>query len=398
MTSTPTRDLEHRLQALADTLDDPQVPVTDDLARGRRHLRRRRRAVGAGVAATAALVLAAPMLVDAWSDDPAHQSPADNAPSGPSLGFEDEVDLPLGPSDHSRDSVPAWTEVDPDAALVVRRAVARHLDPDGTHIKAASITDISEVSVGSADGRVLTEQHHLFKWAVPGDDRASVEVVVSSVSLNPCSGSDIECTDVVLGGLDVVRIDQDPYNETDVAWVHERADGYSVKVALYGAVEVEDGQVAAVLADPALDLPGHPSPPELDRLPSTLLRDVARDVFGDRLAGDEFWTDDMSPYWSGQLEAPLAGRVDLTQMLQDYDFGQPCDEANRQRCTVGTIDGHRIRVDQYRTVDDADGRFKVVYDGPTRLIEVESSPDDRLEARLSLEDGIALATDPRLQS
>lgn len=407
MNNAPITDLEQRLQGLADGYHSPLVPISADLERGRRRARRRRRSVGVGIAA-AALLVAAPLVGTPWEERPA---PVSGVPDGTPAGNEltDEVTLPLAP-DTSNDPVPDWARVDEDAAIAVRRAIAGHLDPSGTHISESSITDTQAVSVGSEDQKVLTEHWHTFDWSVPGEPvRGGVQVKVSSIPLVDCNGSGVVCEDVLLDGLEVVRVEDDPSGGAgDLSWTYEREDGYFVQVAIttragtdvsaVSVVDLSDKQLAAVLADSVLDLPGHPAPPDVDRLSSTRLRDVARDVLGERLHGKEYWSADSWPYWHGKLRAPLTGSVDVQQYIAAYDFNETCDEANRIRCTVGTIDGYPVRVDEMTTIDAANGGFKVMYGGPTRQIEVWVDAEDAPGSSLSIEDGIRLATDPRLQS
>lgn len=407
MNNAPVTDLEQRLQELADGYHSPLVPISADLERGRRRARRRRRSVGTMIAA-AALLVAVPLVGAPWEERPAPLSgDADRSPAGFELA--DEVILPLAP-DTGSDPLPDWARVDEDAAIAVRRAIAGHLDPSGTHISEASITDSQAVSVGSEDQKVLTEHWHTFDWSVPGEPvRGVVQVKVSSIPLVDCDGSGVVCDDVMLDGLEVIRVEDDPSGGAgELSWTYEREDGYFVQAAIdtkagtdvpaVSAVDISDEQVAAVLADPVLDLPDHPAPPDVDRLPSTRLRDVARDVLGERLHGEEFWSSEFSPYWHGKLRAPLTGGVDVQQLIPAYDFDETCDIANRVRCTVGTIDGHPVRVDEMSTIDAANGGFKVVYGGPTRQIEVWVDADDAPGSSLSIEAGIRLATDARLQS
>ena len=402
MNDSLSTSLERRLEALADGYDSPLVAIADDLNRGRRRERRRRRSIGIGVAAAAALLVAAPLMASAWVDGSAPPSATANRPTGPSLGLADEVDLPLAPSDP--DSGPPGVSLeslmDQDVAIAMRSAIAGHLDSSGTHISEASIADTRSISIGSDDGETLTELWLSFDWSVPGEPgRDMVNVRVSSTPLVDCEGSDVVCHDTVLDGLAVVRAEAGPGAGTEeMTWSREREDGYFVSVATSNDVDISDAQLAAALSDPVLDLPGHPSPPEFDLLPATYVRNVARDFLGDRLGVHEFWTAETAPYWAGGLRAPLIGSVDVMQELQAYDFQEACDEASRIRCTLGTIDGHPIRVEQFNKVDDADGNTKVMYAGPTRQITVWVNAQDHPGSSLPVKEAIRLATDPRLQS
>ena len=76
---------------------------------------------------------------------------------------------------------------------------------------------------------------------------------------------------------------------------------------------------------PVLGLLVHAAPPDVDRLSGTRLRDV----FGERLHGEEFSTRELSPCWHGELRAPLTGGIDVSPIIPASGFNEARGKVNR---------------------------------------------------------------------
>lgn len=210
----------------------------------------------------------------------------------------------------------------------------------------------------------------------------------------------------MLAGLPVTRVDDETFGESIA---YRRPDGYVATIAtddLFGNnsttpvsdLDITDEQLAAVLTDPSLDLPGHPAPRVIDVLSGVQLRDVARPVLGrDALVGFESWSGDVESQWWSDVRGGdgVVGEVRLSNGVGSYAVDDPCDPWYATRCTLRTVDGHTLRLDFRRS--QTGGGFDVTYDGPDRVIWVAVSPDASGRTPIPVDRAVRLATDARLQ-
>lgn len=405
--NAPSHDpIDQQLHDLLARLDSPVVPVADDLTRGRRRLRRRQGL--AAVSAVAVLAVAVPVGVTVTTGPSGTSSvPSDLGPAGPvadALGLEDVRELPRTATDEGGDSFAFDDPSVTPAKLAVRRAIAAHLDPTGAHLTDEVVEDW-ESSWADFTGfhrdnsqAVILDYTNTFDWIGPdGTVADGVEVKVSTVRTTDCGGNwrdAATCTPSTVGGVPILEVD-DTHRDGGRVYLHERADGYVVSVRLLPSVEVGDAELAAVLSDPAVDVPGHPDGPRYVPLDGTVSRDVTRDLLGDRLGRREVWEGDLTGSYSAKLAG--TGWIYVQSLPGAGGFSYRCEAANKVQCIEATIDGRRIRIDFSNTVDESDGRYLMTYEGPRRTIEVMVTADDRPEDRLPEEDALRVATDPRLQ-
>lgn len=402
--------VDQRVHDLFARLDSPRVPISDDLVRGRRRLRRRRGAAAAGLAAV--LAVAVPVGVDLAGAQPSSSPDAASAVviRGAELGLDDVRELP---STRVDDEPFEFAFDDPSTApakVAVRAAIARDLDPAGRHLLPATVQDWRGFGADyyngytDPDDAVTTWFQNTLDWT--GEDglvKDAVTVDVNSVRQLDCGGTwkdaSSSCTRTTLAGLPVLEV-TDFFGPLDDAvsrtYFHERGDGYTVTVQVHDGVDVTDAQLADLLTDPEVDIPGHPTAPRYVPLPGTTSRDVARDVLGDRLGKEGGWDGDVGGYYAAELAGGV-GQVDVQHLPGAGRLLVPCGYGTRQTCIEGTLDGRRLRIDYYGTLDEADGGYVLTFEGPTRTIEVKVDADDRPRSRLPEDYALRIATDPRLQ-
>ena len=192
-----TTELEQRLHLLAEEAAPPPVATSDDVARGRRGLARRRTAAGAAVLATAAVVTVAALGLGGDSDT------AGPGPAGP------------GPSTTATDPAPPSPSPTPTGAPPDRRsgkqlltawarALGSHLDPDGGHLQRKPDNLQGGAGLGTKLG-----------WRVEGESGLGmVQVYVGRDAFSGSytgltCGSGPACETVTVGGVEmrIQRVD-----------------------------------------------------------------------------------------------------------------------------------------------------------------------------------------------
>ena len=140
----------------------PDVPLEEDLARGRRRLGLHRLLVTGGtVAAVAVISLGVALAGNVFDDGPSSRDGryADLAPDAPSTPEASK------PSPHPRTSAPAG-----QLLKDYRDVIAEHLDPDGTHLQKKPDNLQSGDGLGTKLG-----------WTIPGEEGLGmVEVFVGN--------------------------------------------------------------------------------------------------------------------------------------------------------------------------------------------------------------------------
>ncbi len=156
----------------------PDVPLEDDLARGRSRLARHRLLAAAGTAAAVAIVglvgTVGPELVSA--DEQPGYGGGDGTPlpgpetTPPVKPGEREI-VPQAPE--SKGSFPAPLDSgdfagNPSSCASTAKSLAEHLDPDGTHLQKKPTT-------ASAAGSRSASR---FGWRMPGEDGLGMVVII----------------------------------------------------------------------------------------------------------------------------------------------------------------------------------------------------------------------------
>lgn len=408
--------LEDGMHRLADRIDLPGTVPGEDLARGRARRRRRRVSVGAGVAAVAVVgagAFAVPRALD--GQEAGYAGGGDTPAPGPEItpsARKGERVIPDG--DRPSSSKSGQVDADADVHLANRRAVARHLDPDGEHITDQAINELNQTGTRTGDEWAsFTEK---IGWRNPGEEGLGVVSLTVATSFeydcggHGAGGPSTTCTDVTLDGTSAVRV-ADSTEPGVVTYAYRRDDGYMVALSLSEAwgnnagtpvdgIDVSDAQIAAVLTDPVVDLPGHPAADQQELLAGSTLRDVTRDVLDPESAHltDESWAGDRGGYYSADwtVDGTKRAEVQIQQGIGNYPVDAPCDDAFATRCVRKTVDGVDVRIDYRRKVSGSG--YDVTIDGDRRPIWVHVDPVDPASGYVIAPDlAVELALDSALQ-
>ncbi|WP_156022902.1 hypothetical protein [Terracoccus sp. 273MFTsu3.1] len=278
ITGPTDQDLERALRALADEAPAPGTALSSDLRRGRRGLRRRRAVTGLGSVAGATVVVGA-VLVGAHALQAGPPAPAASAPAGSPLPGATAA-TPTSTMTAVPDAESGATDATPTVgAPAIAAAVARHLDPQGTHYpdKAAHY----EHSTGS-DRLGTTSAGTTVPW-VEADHRATTGVTVrimrdagpQCVATPGESWGVPSCRTVRLAGVPVTKVTfADPGARAPEYW-RQNARGAWVSVDVFrvddafvtdpnGSSDVDvdplpelgidEQDIGRLLTDPALDV------------------------------------------------------------------------------------------------------------------------------------------------
>ncbi|MBB5789120.1 hypothetical protein [Jiangella mangrovi] len=267
--------LRTRLERLGFAGEPPMASTaTDDLERGRRHLRRRRIAtLGGGALGVAAAGVGVALLLPGFG--PAAQSDLNVAGSGDGPAA---VEAPAVPSTTAT-APPEAPPVDHELGFPVTRQLlldtaVEHLDPAHEHLDAES----TGLTGGGFEDAF--EVGTKLGWTVPGEDGLGlVQVAVTSPGYATadeyaraqfggsfgCSGPDDGCEEQPVPGTDETVLVAGPNSESTLQFgvVYERADGSMVGIgvsSLFGnnsvtpvsEVGITLEQAIAFVTDPGL--------------------------------------------------------------------------------------------------------------------------------------------------
>jgi hypothetical protein len=408
------QDVARRLSLLADRAPhEPPAPAVD-LARGRRHLRRRRAgATGLGVLAAATAVTLAVTLVPGAGDPRGSAGPGPAGQGGTPSTAVDSVSAapdtvrPLAFGE-GLDVVTAGDEA-AAASESFASVVAEVLDPEGGH--AVLPAENSQSSSGVRGG--LTSLGVRVGWRVPGQEgEGQVEVTVRR-SADParatCASAGPSCSalEPPAGAVAARVVRRDDATGVAVA----RDDGSLVTVATsrlfannslvpVSGVDVSEQQLVALAADPRLAVPDVDTGGLLSSFPAEGEPDVVM-ALGEELLpgpGSTFTLTEGGPdgdggyssIYSGPWTGP-GGEGRLTWRPDDAPSvaGEAtCVEKWFTRCEVRTQDGREVFVGHER----GGPGFRVYAIGPGRAVSVSFSgtgfPVDR---------AVDFVLDPRLQ-
>jgi hypothetical protein len=388
-------DVDRALRDLAQRVVVPVTTVADDLARGRRRVRRVRRA---GVTA-AALAVAAVIGVGA------------SLSAGPETSTRPpaNVDVATDPADPPEavaiEAVPG-PGVLPMPDRAERRELLRgyqlvlseHLDPDGRHLQPYGASN-GQQSVGGR-GRLAGIGAKL-SWTNPGESGLGMLQVFVSHGWDQqfdwyCGG---RCRDVPApeGAVSAQVHEHDGILEVGV----ERADGHVVVLSanpLFGnnstvpvsGLDLTEQALLEAAADPRLALPGVlvPQPPPIT---AAQIREVLESSLDGPVSGMRTVGESARFVWAGSVQVHVS--VYRTPGKDAAD--RTCPDFQLIRCTAVETDGGRVLVGEVR--QKWGGGWLVVHTGP--LQEVSVGVEDASLASGALRDQLlAVVTDRRLQS
>lgn len=266
--------LRERFRRMGFTGEPPMASLaTDDLARGRRHLRRRRAATLTGgvvgvVAVAAGVAFALPGGGPSGAEEvPVAGGGAEDAPSVEATAPQVPTSTPTSADDGYGDAFPA-----PATRQLLLDTAVEHLDPAHEHLPAAS----SGITGGGTNVGTKLE------WLVAGDDGMGlVQVAVTgpgyageyefarqdfAVNIG-CEIDTDRCTEQPIPGTDETALVGAPNPDAHLLFsiVYERADGSLVGIAvsdLFGnnsdtplaAMDVSLEQGFAFVTDPDLQV------------------------------------------------------------------------------------------------------------------------------------------------
>lgn len=251
MTDRP-EPLDQLLSDAAARVVPPDVAARDDLARGRRHVRRQRLGLGLTALAAVAAVGVGAVLVGGGGTDPG----ADDAPvaSDPAPSTTPSASPTPGVTHHP---VPAPDQRDGKELLQdYRDVLAEHLDPSGTHLDRL-VTNVQ------GSGRGIGTK---LGWTNDGESGLGMVEVFVSPSMrsqfNLFCDSYTPCDHVTLGGVDAIVQESDGVTIVAV----ERVDGSVVALqvdTLFGnnstvpvsGIDISKADLARTAADERLTVP-----------------------------------------------------------------------------------------------------------------------------------------------
>lgn len=168
-------DIDQRLRRLDATIPAPDVRLEDDLARGRRRLRRHRWLVTGGtVAGVSVIALGVALAGDVLDDGPSSAPPA-TAPSSASSPEASESPTPSEPP------TPEDQRTGGELLKDYRDVIAEYVDPDGTHLQMKPDNLQSGGGLGTKLG-----------WNMPGQDGLGMVEVFVGKGWNGFIGADCD--------------------------------------------------------------------------------------------------------------------------------------------------------------------------------------------------------------
>ncbi len=390
MTAT---DLEHELARLAESIDPPPVPVSSDLARGRRRLLRTRLTVAGAAVGTAAVLGAATLLGQGVPQST--PAPVDRTPDGQRT-VEAEAPVRALPSISPRNTHAAtlsrWNDI-----------LAEHLDPQRGHLQPFTLrtsnsqsgddylgsrfgwtnagesglgmlqVDVAGTRAGSPNSPCVTGQYDLTCRAAEGPDGESAQVGISeSVTTVELEQSD---GDVVTLTLD-------------------RLFGNNSRVPISGS-DITPEQLLEAAADERLDLPEPPPVSSVD--PADFQRALVDLADGLELVG---FPGEGSSLFEGAL---YDGRRQVGVLTADafptssgYGLPSGCDRREFLRCERREVDGHEVWLGW------VDAKYypgvQVVLAGPENVVRAQWQRAGTDGAAPDVDRLVGLVTDPRWQS
>jgi hypothetical protein len=390
MTAT---DLERELARLAAGIDVPVVPVSADVARGRRRLLRTRLTV-VGAAATTAAVLGASTLLGQGTP----RSTPD--PTGRTPDAQRTVE--------ATDPVRALPEVDertPDAEVLAQwnDVLAEHLDPRREHLQPYSRQTANEQSGGGYLGS-------RFGWANAGEQglgMLQVGVARSRAASwdSPCTTGqyDLTCRDARGPDGEPARVGtSDSVTTVEL----EQADGDVVTLTLdllfgnnslvpISGAEVTPEQLLEAAADERLDLPERPPVSSVD--PSAFQRALVAVAGGGELMG--FPAGGQSLFEGAVFEGRRqVAVVNADAFPAEAGYGLPtgCDRTQFLRCERREVGGGEVFLGW------VDEKYfpgvQVVHAGPENVVRVQWQRSEDGGADPDVDGLVDLVTDPRWQT
>jgi hypothetical protein len=405
-------DLDQQLRRLAAGIDAPDTPVADDLARGRRRVRRTRLATGGAALATLAVVgvaaTAAPGLLGA--DSSPRYAGGDGSPSP-----EVEVTPSGGPGNPDQ-----LTPEDPEGTVRTLAAwqviLAEHLDPGWKHLVKYDAKTNGNVQTGT-NGGVVTSLGSKYGWR--NDGEAGLGMLQISVNADwdelywlcgtpAAKGAGWSCHDAEgPGGLPAQVAEHDGVLEVAV----QHADGVVVVLttdSLFGnnstipvsGIDLSERDLLRAAADDRITLPGGvPStPPPLHRRDFEKLGRGYLLSHGEALAGVD-GTGGSSPWVQGRWLVDGQGRGDLewdaTPRLNDQPTEPGCPAARFAHCTLRTVDGEQVLVGD--VLARWGGGWEVVHNGPAYTVRVVFTPANDQAGPLPVDRAVAFVLAEQLQ-
>ena len=391
-------DLDARFAELAARIDAPDVPVTDDLQRGRRRQLRQRLVVAGAVVATVAVVGSAVATTpDLLRTD-----------SGPDLVDRTGTPppSPSGDPTTSASASPAGTgwQARRDTLIEYSHVLAEHLDPQGGHLEVLTEDNQNE-QIGGGEGGIVSLGAKL-GWSNDGEDGLGmVQVSVSNGWRNSdwwCDGEGWTCRQLTADGR--VRIaEQDGARRVGV----EHPDGEVVVITLdplfgnnslvpVSGMDISEKQLVRAASDPRLDLPEGlelPGPMDFETFEA-----VGRELLlepGESLA--KVRTNSvMDSLVQGRWRVDGADQGHLQWLSTGTFVGgrwATCSKDIYTRCERPTYDGKEIFVGYVKP--KWGGGWQVAHVGPTYDVSVHFEPVEG-GVELPIERAYALVTDERL--
>lgn len=399
MTAT---DLDRALARLAADIEPPRVPVSDDLARGRRRLLRRRLAV-AGAAAVTTGILGGIALLGQGTPQTV-PDPADRTPTPEVTDPNDDAGAPT-------QALPSLDDRQSSYAATLRAwndALAAHLDPQREHLAPYTRATANQQTSGGPDG--LQSLGSRYGWSNAGEEgRGMLEVTVSRgrASVWPCRTGEggVTCRDAegpngeaarvgTSGAITTVQLEQ---ADGDVVTLTlNLLFGNNSLVPLSGA-DVTPAQLLEAAADDTLELPQPPPAADID--PTLLDEAIRADLappgleFVGFVGGDRPLVSE-GGFFDGQRQVAVV-TVDAFPVSAGYGLPAGCDRKAFTRCERREVEGQQVFLGWL------DQEFfpgvQVVLAGPQHVVRAqwEQSGDGGAEA--DVDRLVDFVTDPRWQ-
>lgn len=398
MTAT---DLERELARLADAFDPPAVPVSTDVARGRRRLLRTRMTVGGAVVATAAVLTSATLLGQgAPRSEP---QPVDRTPDAERSDAADAAEPIL--ATRPLPSIDDWME-NGDELSRWNDVLAERLDPQREHLQPFTRRTANEQSGGDS---YLGSR---FGWVNPGEEglgMLQVGIAASSRGIGSWSicGSgpdDLVCSDATGPNGERARVGQSGSVTTVEV---EQTDGEVVLLTLellfgnnslvpISGTDITTDQLVEAAADERLDLPAPPPEASLDL--DTFVAAASTVASRDR------WTVDSFPLGGASFDGWVRdGNRQVAHVSADahptsagYGLPRGCDEKQFRTCERREVGGQVVFVG--RDDETYYPGTQVIFAGPENVVRIEWQRSGDEGADPDLEGLIGFVTDPRWQS
>ncbi len=392
MTAT---DLERELDRLAERIEAPVVPVSADLARGRRRLLRHRLAVAGAAAATVAVVGGA-----AWwgqgtvqsLPDPAERLPDGGRTSEPATQAQPLPDLDDRAS-HA-DELSAWNDV-----------LAEHLDPRREHLQPYTSRTGNQQTSGGGHG--LSTLGSRYGWRNAGEEglgMLEVSVSRSRAAWWPCHGGaevGLTCRDARgpngeearVGTSDSVTTVQLVQQDGDVvALTLDLLFGNNSLVPISGS-DLTPAQLLEAAADDRLDLP---EPPPVSSVDPAQFQRALEEVVGEDREVMGFPSGGSSLLEGGLFDGRRQVAVLTADAFPtDAGYGAPrgCDEQAYTRCERREVDGREVFVGWLRSAYFPG--VQVVAAGPENVVRLQWERSGADGDEPDVDTLVALVADPR---